>query len=140
MPPQANAKTTAPLTHGAAARGHFRRRLNAWFLEKGRDLPWRRTRDPYAILVSELMLQQTQVARVVPRYLEWLERWPTAEAPRRRLERGRDSRLAGARLQPARSEPSARGARGLGERLARGPDAAGRRGQAHGGGGGGACR
>lgn len=48
-----------------------------WFAANGRDLPWRRTRDPYAILVSELMLQQTQVARVVPRYLAWLERWPT---------------------------------------------------------------
>ena len=46
----------------------------------GRDLPWRRTRDPYAILVSEVMLQQTQVARVVPRYLAFLERWPTVEA------------------------------------------------------------
>ena len=45
-----------------------------------RDLPWRRTRDPYAILVSEVMLQQTQVARVVPRYEAWLARWPTAEA------------------------------------------------------------
>ncbi len=55
-------------------------RLLAWFADNGRDLPWRRTRDPYAILVSEVMLQQTQVARVVPRYLEWLERWPTAEA------------------------------------------------------------
>ena len=54
-------------------------RLLAWFAEHGRDLPWRRTRDPYAILVSEVMLQQTQVARVVPRYLGWLERWPTAE-------------------------------------------------------------
>ena len=54
--------------------------LLAWFDEHGRDLPWRRTRDPYAILVSEVMLQQTQVARVVPRYLAWLERWPTAEA------------------------------------------------------------
>jgi A/G-specific adenine glycosylase len=54
--------------------------LLAWFAERGRDLPWRRTQDPYAILVSEVMLQQTQVARVVPRYLEWLERWPTAEA------------------------------------------------------------
>ncbi len=52
--------------------------LHAWFVEHGRDLPWRRTRDPYAILVSEVMLQQTQVARVLPRYLEWLERWPTA--------------------------------------------------------------
>src|SRR5215207_4262723 len=54
--------------------------LLAWFAEHGRDLPWRMTRDPYAILVSEVMLQQTQVARVVPRYLAWLERWPTAEA------------------------------------------------------------
>jgi len=45
-----------------------------------RDLPWRRTTDPYAILVSEIMLQQTQVERVIPRYLAWLERWPSAEA------------------------------------------------------------
>ena len=54
--------------------------LLGWFARHGRDLPWRRTRDPYAILVSEVMLQQTQVSRVVPRYLEWLERWPTVEA------------------------------------------------------------
>jgi A/G-specific adenine glycosylase len=54
--------------------------LSAWYSQNGRDLPWRRTRDPYAILVSEVMLQQTQVERVVPRYLAWLERWPSAEA------------------------------------------------------------
>ena len=54
--------------------------LTAWFEEHGRDLPWRRTRDPYAILVSEVMLQQTQVERVVPRFTAWLERWPTVEA------------------------------------------------------------
>jgi len=54
--------------------------LLAWFAEYGRDLPWRRTRNPYAILVSEVMLQQTQVERVIPRYLGWLERWPTVEA------------------------------------------------------------
>jgi A/G-specific adenine glycosylase len=54
--------------------------LLAWYREHGRDLPWRRTRDPYAILVSEVMLQQTQASRVVPRYLAWLERWPTADA------------------------------------------------------------
>lgn len=54
--------------------------LSAWFAVKGRDLPWRHTRDPYAILVSEVMLQQTQVERVVPRYVAWLERWPTVEA------------------------------------------------------------
>jgi A/G-specific adenine glycosylase len=51
-----------------------------WFRKHGRDLPWRRTHDPYAILVSEVMLQQTQVERVVPRYLAWIDRWPTVEA------------------------------------------------------------
>ena len=54
--------------------------LLAWYAATARDLPWRRTRDPYAILVSEVMLQQTQVDRVVPRYERWLERWPTVEA------------------------------------------------------------
>jgi A/G-specific adenine glycosylase len=52
--------------------------LLAWYSESARELPWRRTRDPYAILVSEVMLQQTQVERVVPRYVRWLRRWPTA--------------------------------------------------------------
>jgi A/G-specific adenine glycosylase len=51
-----------------------------WYAKNGRDLPWRHTTDPYAILVSEIMLQQTQVDRVIPRYLAWLERWPTVEA------------------------------------------------------------
>jgi A/G-specific adenine glycosylase len=54
--------------------------LLGWYRRSGRDLPWRRTRDPYAILVSEVMAQQTQVERVVPRWQRWLERWPTAEA------------------------------------------------------------
>ena len=54
--------------------------LLAWFRENGRDLPWRWTRDPYAILVSEVMAQQTQVERVLPRWRRWLERWPTVEA------------------------------------------------------------
>ena len=54
--------------------------LLAWHAENGRDLPWRHTRDPYAILVSEVMLQQTQVERVIPRWLAWLERWPTPVA------------------------------------------------------------
>jgi A/G-specific adenine glycosylase len=53
--------------------------LAVWFRANGRDLPWRKTRDPYAILVSEVMLQQTQVERVVPRFLAWLVRWPTVE-------------------------------------------------------------
>ncbi len=54
--------------------------LLAWFRRHSRDLPWRRTRDPYAILVSEVMLQQTQVERVIPRYRAWLERWPTVKS------------------------------------------------------------
>jgi A/G-specific adenine glycosylase len=54
--------------------------LLAWYSQNGRDLPWRKTRDPYAILVSEIMLQQTQVERVVPRWHAWLAKWPTAEA------------------------------------------------------------
>ena len=54
--------------------------LREWFDRNGRDLPWRGTRDPYAILVSEIMLQQTQVERVIPRWRAWLERWPTAAA------------------------------------------------------------
>ncbi len=58
----------------------MRERLLVWYGEHRRDLPWRGTRDPYAILVSEVMLQQTQVARVIPRYTRWLERWPSAAA------------------------------------------------------------
>jgi A/G-specific adenine glycosylase len=54
--------------------------LSAWFSQNRRDLPWRKTRDPYAILVSEVMSQQTQVERVVPRWRRWLERWPTVDA------------------------------------------------------------
>jgi A/G-specific adenine glycosylase len=54
--------------------------LLTWYANNGRDLPWRGTRDPYAILVSEVMLQQTQVERVVPRWHAWLARWPTVEA------------------------------------------------------------
>ena len=56
------------------------RLLLAWFDEHGRDLPWRRTRDPYAILVSEVMAQQTQLERVLPRWERWMERWPTVQA------------------------------------------------------------
>ena len=58
----------------------MRELLLNWYRENQRDLPWRKTRDPYAILVSEVMLQQTQVDRVIPRYERWLERWPTAES------------------------------------------------------------
>jgi len=62
------------------ARQRFRRRLLSWYRANGRDLPWRRTDDPYHILVSEVMLQQTQVDRVLPKYHEWLERYPSLTA------------------------------------------------------------
>jgi A/G-specific adenine glycosylase len=52
----------------------------AWGVPRLRDLPWRDTRDPWAVLVSEVMLQQTQVARVIPRWHAFLDRFPTAEA------------------------------------------------------------
>jgi A/G-specific adenine glycosylase len=72
-------RAAAPLPT-PAERQWFRRRLLAWYRRHGRDLPWRRTRDPYHILVSEIMLQQTQVDRVEPKYHEWLERYPSLEA------------------------------------------------------------
>ncbi|MGH2473151.1 MAG: A/G-specific adenine glycosylase [Candidatus Limnocylindria bacterium] len=60
--------------------GPFRRQVLAWYRRSGRDLPWRRTHDPYRVLVSEVMLQQTQVARVTPAYRRFLERFPTLRA------------------------------------------------------------
>jgi A/G-specific adenine glycosylase len=62
------------------ARRWFRRKLLAWYKRHGRKLPWRDTRDPYHILVSEIMLQQTQVDRVEPKYREWLALYPSLEA------------------------------------------------------------
>ena len=61
-------------------RRRFRQRLLTWYRRHGRDLPWRKTDDPYHILVSEIMLQQTQVDRVLPKYLEWLDKYPTMTA------------------------------------------------------------
>jgi A/G-specific adenine glycosylase len=63
-----------------AARQRFRRRLLTWYRAHGRDLPWRQTSDPYHILVSEVMLQQTQVDRVLPKYMEWLAKYPSLES------------------------------------------------------------
>ncbi|MCH7475253.1 MAG: A/G-specific adenine glycosylase [Gemmatimonadetes bacterium] len=68
--------TPKPPCHALA----FKRRLLAWFRREGRDLPWRRTRDPYHVLVSEFMLQQTQVARVTQYYGRFLNRYPTIKA------------------------------------------------------------
>jgi A/G-specific adenine glycosylase len=74
-----------PKVPDAAQRRAFRTRLLAWYRANGRDLPWRRTGDPYHILVSEVMLQQTQVDRVLPKYEEWLKKYPSlaslADAP-----------------------------------------------------------
>lgn len=58
----------------------FRRQLLKWYDAHGRDLPWRNTDDPYHILVSEVMLQQTQVDRVLPKYAEWLGKYPSLAA------------------------------------------------------------
>ena len=79
-------RTTASPAAVSGELSQLRRALGRWYRANGRhDLPWRLTRDPYAVLVSEVMLQQTQVERVRPRYEAWLERWPTAaslaEAP-----------------------------------------------------------
>ena len=58
----------------------FGRRLRAWYRRSARDLPWRRTRNAYRVLVSELMLQQTQVSRVIPKYHEFLRMFPSLTA------------------------------------------------------------
>jgi A/G-specific adenine glycosylase len=71
-------------------RRRFRRALLAWYRAHGRDLPWRKTEDPYHILVSEIMLQQTQVDRVLPKYHEWLAKYPSLEA----LASAREDELA----------------------------------------------
>jgi len=58
----------------------FRKKILAYYKEQGRDLPWRNTTNPYHILVSEIMLQQTQVDRVIPFYTSWIKRWKTAKS------------------------------------------------------------
>src|SRR5436190_14253394 len=81
------ARTSTPRVRKPARAQVFTRKLLAWWARAARDLPWRRTRDPYRVLVSELMLQQTQVSRVVDYYERFLARFPTldhvAEAPQR---------------------------------------------------------
>ncbi|MGH7232370.1 MAG: A/G-specific adenine glycosylase [Nitrospiraceae bacterium] len=61
----------------AGIKRRFQHRLLKWYRQYGRDLPWRKTSDPYKILVSEVMLQQTQVDRVIPKYHEFLDRYPS---------------------------------------------------------------
>src|SRR5215475_5527661 len=71
-----NQRSTNALPDELAA---IRAALLDWFVASGRDLPWRHTRDPYWILVAEIMLQQTQVDRVIPKFRAFLERFPTLE-------------------------------------------------------------
>ena len=74
-----NARALGRTVPAPAERRRFRQRLLAWYGRYGRDLPWRKTDDPYHILVSEIMLQQTQVDRVLPKYVEWLDKYPSME-------------------------------------------------------------
>src|SRR5689334_5614063 len=74
-------ETVAPFPNlNTAQRSRFRRKLLQWFEFYKRDLPWRATRDPYAVWVSEIMLQQTRVAAVAERYVEFMRRFPTVQA------------------------------------------------------------
>jgi A/G-specific adenine glycosylase len=88
----ARARRKAPRAHDIsidpALRREFGRRLRSWYRRNARDLPWRRTRDAYEVVVSELMLQQTQVSRVLEYYPAFLERFPTlADVARARPRR-----------------------------------------------------
>ncbi len=75
------AKTSGRAEEGIVAeKGALNQALRLWISTSLRDLPWRATRDPWAVLVSEVMLQQTQVNRVEPKYLEFMERWGTPQA------------------------------------------------------------
>jgi A/G-specific adenine glycosylase len=102
---------TRPLqTPIPAARQRFRRTLLAWYRRHGRSLPWRATTDPYHVLVSEVMLQQTQVDRVLPKYHEWLDKYPTLEAlaGARPADVRRTWRPLGYNIRPTRLQSIAR--------------------------------
>lgn len=74
------AVSTSLAPRPASPKPQFRRRLLAWFRRNARDLPWRRTRDAYRVVVSEFMLQQTQVRRVLEYYPRFLARFPSVAA------------------------------------------------------------
>src|SRR2546427_3217589 len=88
------ARTSTPRVRKPARAQAFTRKLLAWWARAARDLPWRRTRDPYRVLVSEFMLQQTQVSRVAEFYPRFLERFPDlgtlARAPARQVREAWD--------------------------------------------------
>ena len=75
--PFSDTRTVSKAHGGPGAEEKIRRKLGLWFKRHGRILPWRQTRDPYAIMVSEFMLQQTTVAAVTPYFARWMERFPT---------------------------------------------------------------
>src|SRR6059036_2398953 len=88
------ARTSTPRVRKPAHAQAFTRKLLAWWARAARDLPWRKTRDPYRVLVSEFMLQQTQVSRVAEYYPRFLERFPDlgslARAPARAVREAWD--------------------------------------------------
>jgi A/G-specific adenine glycosylase len=104
------AAVASALVPDTGARRRFQQRLLRWYAAHRRDLPWRRTDDPYHILVSEVMLQQTQVDRVIPKYHEFLLRYPTFET----LARARPAEVRrawfplGYNIRPARLQGIAR--------------------------------
>src|SRR4028118_1176479 len=71
---------TVPLENPSGEWESLKRSLLVWYANAGRDLPWRRSGDPYAIWVSEIMLQQTQVKTVIPYYHRWFEQFPSLES------------------------------------------------------------
>src|ERR1044072_6581201 len=93
-----------------ADRRRFRTRLLTWYRRHGRDLPWRKTDDPYHILISEIMLQQTQVDRVLPKYSAWLEQYPSRHVLAAALEQEVTTTLypLGYHVRPKRLQSIAR--------------------------------
>lgn len=89
MPPKSTPTGSRAAGPEARIRSGFRRRLLRWFHTHGRELPWRKTRDPWAVLVSEFMLQQTQVTRVMEFYPRFLDAFPTVH----HLARARPDRV-----------------------------------------------
>src|SRR6188474_2754673 len=75
--PRIDKKSSTTIKGIASMEKLFRRRLLAWYARVSRPLPWRATSDPYAIWVSEIMLQQTRVATVLPYYERWMHHFPT---------------------------------------------------------------
>src|SRR5690242_1123683 len=74
------ASAAAPVAWSSSWKTAFRRRLLRWFSANARELPWRENRDPYRVWLSEIMLQQTQVAAVRPYFLRFVETFPTVAA------------------------------------------------------------